>query len=80
LPGAHGNLNGRSRLSCNSAGDVAAHQVWTARNFSLTFAAVALRIYLAAAMLARSEFEVANCVALLGPKLCCRRVAIQQDA
>jgi uncharacterized membrane protein len=41
------------------AGDVAAHRCWMVRNFSLTFAAVTLRIYLPAAMVAGSEFQVA---------------------
>ena len=41
------------------AGDVAAHRRWMIRNFSLTFAAVTLRLWLPAAMLLRVPFEVA---------------------
>lgn len=41
------------------AGDVATHRAWMVRNFSLTLAAVTLRIYLPAAMVAGIEFEVA---------------------
>ena len=39
--------------------DVAAHRTWMVRNFSLTFAAVTLRIYLPASMSAGIEFELA---------------------
>jgi uncharacterized membrane protein len=41
------------------AGDVAAHRAWMARNFALTVAAVTLRIYLPASMLAGISFEIA---------------------
>lgn len=39
--------------------DVARHREWMARNFSLTFAAVTLRIYLPSSMLAGIPFEAA---------------------
>ena len=41
------------------AGDVAAHRRWMIRNFSLTFAAVTLRLWLPAATLLGISFEVA---------------------
>lgn len=41
------------------AGDVAAHRGWMVHNFALTLAAVTLRLYLPAAMLARIPYEVA---------------------
>lgn len=41
------------------AGDVIAHRRWMTRNFSLTFAAVTLRLWLPAAMLAGLPFETA---------------------
>ena len=40
-------------------GDVSAHRAWMARNFALTFAAVMLRLYLPAAMVARVPWELA---------------------
>jgi uncharacterized membrane protein len=39
--------------------DVAAHRRWMVRNFSLTFAAVTLRLYLPAAMVSGMPFELA---------------------
>jgi uncharacterized membrane protein len=41
------------------ASDVAAHRRWMMRNFSLTFAAVTLRLYLPAAMVSGMPFELA---------------------
>jgi uncharacterized membrane protein len=41
------------------AGDVAAHQRWMVRNFSLTLAAVTLRFYLPASMASGMRFELA---------------------
>jgi uncharacterized membrane protein len=41
------------------AGSVAVHRAWMVRNFALTFAAVTLRLYLPASMIAGIEFEVA---------------------
>ena len=41
------------------AGDVIAHRRWMIRNFSLTFAAVTLRLWLPAAMVAGFAFETA---------------------
>ena len=41
------------------AGNVAAHRAWMVRNFALTLAAVTLRIYLPASMLAGLAFEPA---------------------
>ena len=46
-------------LSTIRAGKVAEHRRWMIRNFSLTLAAVTLRIYLPASMLADMEFELA---------------------
>lgn len=40
-------------------GDVRAHQQWMVRNFALSFAAVTLRLWIPAAMLAGAPFEVA---------------------
>jgi uncharacterized membrane protein (DUF2068 family) len=41
------------------ARDVAAHRRWMIRNFSLTFAAVTLRIYLPSSIISGIDFEVA---------------------
>jgi len=41
------------------AGDVARHRRWMVRNFALTFAAVTLRLWLPASMVAGIEFEAA---------------------
>lgn len=41
------------------ARDVAGHRRWMIRNFSLTFAAVTLRLYLPAAVVSGMKFEVA---------------------
>jgi uncharacterized membrane protein len=41
------------------AGDVVVHRRWMVRNFSLTFAAVTLRLYLPAASVAGIPFEIA---------------------
>ncbi len=38
--------SGAQAYAAVRAGDIASHQLWMARNFSLTFAAVTLRIYL----------------------------------
>jgi uncharacterized membrane protein len=43
-------------------GDVAAHRRWMYRNFSLAFAAVMLRLYLPAAVVAGADFAVAYAV------------------
>lgn len=40
-------------------GDVAAHRRWMVRNFSLTFAAVMLRLYLPASVVAGADFAIA---------------------
>lgn len=40
-------------------GDINTHRQWMVRNFSLTFAAVTLRLYLPASMVAGIEFELA---------------------
>ncbi len=40
-------------------GDVSAHKTWMIRNFSLTLAAVTLRLYLPASMVADIEFALA---------------------
>ncbi len=41
------------------AGSVAAHRIWMVRNFALTFAAVTLRLYLPASVVAGIDFEFA---------------------
>ena len=43
-------------------GDVAAHRRWMVRNFSLTFAAVMLRLYLPAAVVSGADFALAYAV------------------
>ena len=50
---------GWKAYSAIRAGDVASHRRWMLRNFALTAAAVTLRIYLPASMLAGIAFEVA---------------------
>jgi uncharacterized membrane protein len=48
------------------AGDVSSHQRWMVRNFSLTFAAVTLRLMLPASMVSGIPFELAYpCIAWL---------------
>ena len=50
---------GWKAYSAIRGGDIASHRAWMVRNFALTFAAVTLRIYLPASMLAGVPFEVA---------------------
>ena len=50
---------GWKAYSAIRAGDVASHRAWMLRNFALTTAAVTLRIYLPASMLAGIPYEVA---------------------
>ena len=42
--------------------DVASHRRWMVRNFALTFAAVMLRLYLPASMVAGADFRIAYAV------------------
>ena len=42
--------------------DVASHRRWMVRNFALTFAAVMLRLYLPASMVAGADFQIAYAV------------------